>query len=241
MKRKPHAPRQRSPAPRAAACSPPRRRRPPAQARHIREAFPELRQRARHPVGRACPQPPPGTRRQDRRHPFRSAARQSSAAWRTAVFRPEKEKSSRLSPRSGRGRANLAPSPCSAAFSTSGPPGKGRPSSLAVLSNASPSASSIVRRPALILADAGDKQNLRVAAGDQQKQIRKFQIVGQPRGERMSFKMIDGKKRFAERGGDGLCRSCCRRSARRSGRGRSWRRWRPRRRAECPPFRALLQ
>ncbi len=47
----------------------------------------------------------------------------ASAACRTAVLRPEKEKSSRSSPFSGRGKANRAGSPADAARSTAGPPG----------------------------------------------------------------------------------------------------------------------
>ena len=45
------------------------------------------------------------------------------AACRTAVFRPEKEKSRRASPFSGRGKSNRLRSPVFAAFSTFGPPG----------------------------------------------------------------------------------------------------------------------
>ncbi|MOA08778.1 hypothetical protein D3C78_1285720 [compost metagenome] len=45
------------------------------------------------------------------------------AACRTAVFRPEKEKSSRASPTIGRGSGKRLGSPFAAAFSTAGPPG----------------------------------------------------------------------------------------------------------------------
>ncbi len=47
----------------------------------------------------------------------------SVAACRTAVLRPENEKSSRASPTSGRGSENRSGLPFSAAFSTAGPPG----------------------------------------------------------------------------------------------------------------------
>ena len=45
------------------------------------------------------------------------------AACRTAVFRPEKEKSGCAEPFIGRGKAKRAASPPCAAFSTFGPPG----------------------------------------------------------------------------------------------------------------------
>jgi len=68
----------------------------------------------------------------------------AAAVWRTAVFRPEKEKSGRAAPFIGLGKAKRRGSPARAARSTLGPPGCGRPSILAVLSKASPSASSMV-------------------------------------------------------------------------------------------------
>ena len=63
---------------------------------------------------------------------------------RTAVFRPEKERSQPSRSSSGRGSAKRRGSPAAASRSTSGPPGWPRPRSFATLSNASPGASSIV-------------------------------------------------------------------------------------------------
>ena len=62
----------------------------------------------------------------------------------TAVLRPEKLKSQPARPSNGRGNRSRAASPLEARRSTAGPPGHGKPSSLPTLSNASPTASSIV-------------------------------------------------------------------------------------------------
>ncbi len=67
-----------------------------------------------------------------------------STVWRTAVLRPEKEKSQPGLRHIGRGNWQRCGSPPVAAFSTAGPPGKPRPSSLAVLSKHSPTASSMM-------------------------------------------------------------------------------------------------
>ena len=73
-----------------------------------------------------------------------SSAGSFSTVWRTAVFRPEKEKSQPGLRHIGRGSAKRRGSPPTAARSTAGPPGKPSPSSLAVLSKHSPAASSMV-------------------------------------------------------------------------------------------------
>jgi hypothetical protein len=71
--------------------------------------------------------------------------RDASAASRTAVFSPENEKSSRSSRAAGaEGEAARVAGPGPASFSTCGPPGTPSPRSLATLSKASPSASSMV-------------------------------------------------------------------------------------------------
>ena len=62
----------------------------------------------------------------------------------TAVFSPAKEKSAPCVPDRGLGRRKAPASPPSAQRSTCGPPGKPRPITLAVLSKASPAASSSV-------------------------------------------------------------------------------------------------
>ena len=88
--------------------------------------------------------PPPETRRRDRRRRAGASGATDSAAWRTAVLSPDSEKSASGRPSNGRGSANRVGSPPFAAASTAGPPGNGSPSNLAVLSNASPMASSMV-------------------------------------------------------------------------------------------------
>ena len=62
----------------------------------------------------------------------------------TAVFSPLKLKSRSPECSIGRGNLTISGRPCSASCARTGPPGYGRPSSLAVLSNASPAASSSV-------------------------------------------------------------------------------------------------
>ncbi len=48
-----------------------------------------------------------------------------------------------------------------------------------------------------IIADAFDGDELGMAAGDEQQQIGKGKIVGEPRRQRMAFEMIDGDEGFA--------------------------------------------
>src|SRR5260364_223196 len=62
----------------------------------------------------------------------------------TAVFNPLKLKLKSLECNIGRGSATTPLAPDSASFETAGPPGLSRPSNFAVLSNASPAASSSV-------------------------------------------------------------------------------------------------
>jgi hydroxymethylbilane synthase len=50
------------------------------------------------------------------------------------------------------------------------------------------------RAPALVSADIFGNQNLRMPAGDQQQQIREFDLVGQARSEGVAFEVIDGEK-----------------------------------------------
>jgi hypothetical protein len=52
--------------------------------------------------------------------------------------------------------------------------------------------------------DALDDLELRMAAGNEQQQIGKFDPVEQPRGERMAFEVIDGEQRLAMGERDGL-------------------------------------
>lgn len=57
---------------------------------------------------------------------------------------------------------------------------------------------------AAIAADAVDAQQLAVTAGDQQQQVGKVEFVGQPGGEGVAFKVVDGDERLAGGIGDGL-------------------------------------
>ena len=84
--------------------------------------------------------PPPGTTRQCLR--VDGCRRPARAARRFSGRRTKKCGSAE--PINGRGSGTDLESPASAARSTAGPPGKPRPSNFAVLSKASPAASSIV-------------------------------------------------------------------------------------------------
>ncbi len=57
-----------------------------------------------------------------------------------------------------------------------------------------------------IAADPGADQQLGVAAGNQQQQIGKPDIVREPGGERMRFEMVDREERLLRGPGDALCR-----------------------------------
>ena len=122
-----------------------------------------------------------------------------SRARATALFRPAKEKCGSSDPFSGRGRGTARESPSSAARSTAGPPGKPRPSSLAVLSDASPAASSIVvARRAIGAGALRASSNLTMPARGKQQQVGKGEIgIGKTRRKRMALKMIDRDQRLA--------------------------------------------
>ena len=121
---------------------------PPATTKLPRRAVPSRVRRdsmARaHAIGDALRHRRLERRRRGRRHPARFSGASASAVRRTAVFRPANEKCGSSRPSIGRGRSKRPGSPVRAACSTAGPPGKPSPRSFAVLSKASPSASSMV-------------------------------------------------------------------------------------------------
>ena len=122
---------------------------PPAATNGISPLSPQ------HPYGRChrpvaaglqrCHKPLLRNSHKDRRW-FWSVSGASFSAWRlTAVFNPAMEKCGSSRPLSGRGKRKRPLSPvCQRCLCTAGPPGKPMSRSFAVLSNASPSASSIV-------------------------------------------------------------------------------------------------
>src|SRR5207248_5276961 len=61
-----------------------------------------------------------------------------------------------------------------------------------------------VRAEHAVLADPGADQQLRVAAGYQQQQIRKADAIREARSQRMGFEMIDRDERLLRRPGDAL-------------------------------------
>ena len=113
------------------------------------------------------------------------------AAWRTAVFRPEKEKSGRASPFSGRGKAKRVGSPVARRLLDVRAAGIGQADQLGRLVEGLAERIVDGRRPALVVADAAHQHDLRVAAGDQQQQIGKVEPVGEPRRQRVAFEMVD--------------------------------------------------
>ena len=94
-------------------------------------------------LAEAAPAPAPGNTNEPRNN-INSAAAAAAAAMATALLSPANEKCGSSLPSSGRGSGTARGSPSAASRSTAGPPGKPSPRILAVLSNASPSASSIV-------------------------------------------------------------------------------------------------
>ena len=155
------------------------------------------------------------------------------AWWRTAVLSPANEKCGSGRPSIGRGRAKRSARPARAACSTAGPPGKPRPNSLAVLSKASPRASSMVVPSRSVAADGVHDQELGMPAGHQQQQIGRLQAFGEADSERMRFQMIDGDKAAARAPAPPPWRSQPRPAGRRSGPARPSL---PRRRAAPKPM-----
>ena len=99
-----------------------RRRRPPPG----RSDGPRLAEGAQAPRGsgrRPCRRPRPGSRRRDRRRRCAVSGAIRSASRRTAVLRPEREKSAPARPCIGRGKAKRSGSPARPRVSTCGPPG----------------------------------------------------------------------------------------------------------------------
>jgi hypothetical protein len=90
--------------------------------------------------------------------------------------------------------------PESASFANAGPPGYGNPSSVAVLSNASPGR--VVQRVAeqAVATHAGHFEQLAMSAGHQQRDERKRRSrIGEQRRQQMALQMMDADSRLAER------------------------------------------
>ena len=132
------------------------------------------------------------------------ASTSRSRARRTAVLRPEKERSHPSRSRSGRGRAKRSGSPPRAAASTAGPPGGSRPRSFATLSKASPGGVVDGAAQAAEAVRPLDGQELAVAARDEEHEVGKGEIVGQARRQRMAGEVVDAVERQAAPGGESL-------------------------------------
>ena len=61
-----------------------------------------------------------------------------------------------------------------------------------------------------IIADAAHRDELGMAARDEQQQIGKIETAGEPRGQRMGFEMVDGDEGFARRQRQRLARRSAR-------------------------------
>ena len=119
------------------------------------------------------------------------------AACRTAVFRPEKEKSGCAEPFIGRGKAKRAGSPSLRRALDIRPARIGQAEHLGRLVEGLAERVVDRRGPALVVADPAHQHDLRVAAGDEQQQIGEVEPVGQPRRQRVAFEMVDRKQRLA--------------------------------------------
>ena len=147
------------------------------------------------------------------RHRLARRARAASTQRATAVLSPENEKSNRCRSRSRpvvrpRGKSMATRSPSRAARSTCGPPGNGRPSTRATLSNASPAASSIVAPSGRTsCGHVGHEQQRGVAAGDEQRQRRLGQraVLDDVDGD-VGGEVVDAVQRLAEGDGERLGR-----------------------------------
>ena len=129
-----------------------------------------------------------------------------SAASRTAVFRPDSEKSAFGRPTSGRGSANRSGSPSSAAASTAGPPGKGSPKQLGRLVERFADRVVHGRAKPIVIADALDREDLRVPARGDEHEIGESDVGGQARSQRVRLQVVDRDERLAARQRHALAR-----------------------------------
>ena len=127
-----------------------------------------------------------------------------SASSRSAVFRPESEKSASLRPCIGRGSAKRVASPRSGFLLDLRAARIAEAEQLGGLVEGL--ADGVVHGGAEphVIADAAHGDDLGVAAGGEEQAIRKRRVVGQPRGQRMRFQMIDRDQRLVLHQRDGL-------------------------------------
>ncbi len=120
-----------------------------------------------------------------------------SASIRTAVLRPESEKSGSGRPVSGRGKLKRAGSPALRGALHRRSARIGQAEHLGGLVEGF--ADGVVDGAAelLVIADAAHRDQLGVAAGDQQQQIGEADAVGEARGQRMGFQMVHRDERLA--------------------------------------------
>ena len=132
------------------------------------------------------------------------ASTSRSRARRTAVLRPEKERSQPSRSRSGRGRAKRRASPVFAAGLDRGAAGLAEAEELrdlveglagGVVDGAAEAAEAL--RPL-------DGEELAVAAGDEEHEVGEGDVLDQPRGQRVPGEVVDAAERQAAAGGDPL-------------------------------------
>ena len=174
--------------------------------------------------------PPAGTRRTDRRRRWSDSGAIFSASSRSAVFRPDSEKSASGRPlHRPRQREALR-------IAVRGVASRPRAAGIAKAEQlrglVEGLADRVVDRGAEphIIADAAHRDDLGVAAGGEKQAIGKRDVVGQPRGQRMRFEMVDRDQRLVVRPARSPWRWSARRSRRRSGPARPPRRRRRARR-----------
>ena len=152
----------------------------------------------RAPSGRpARRRPRPGSRRTGRPWSAGSAAAwpRSRMRWRTAVLSPEKEKSQVLVPCNGRGRSNRSGSPpCASALD-------GRAARVAEPQHLRDLVERLADRivdggaEQAVAADALDRDQLAMAAGDQQQEIGEVELGHEAGGQRVRLEVVDRHQR----------------------------------------------
>ena len=129
-----------------------------------------------------------------------------SASSRTAVFRPDSEKSALSRPAIGRGRAEALQVSIARALLHLGPAGIRQAEKFRGLVEGFADRIVECRAEPDVIADAAHGDDLRVSAGRQKQAIGKRRVVDEPRRQRVGFEMIDGNQRLARHQRYGLGR-----------------------------------
>ena len=121
----------------------------------------------------------------------------SRARWRTAVFRPANEKCGSARPCIGRGKVEAGRIAGQCRLLNRRAAGLRQAEQFGRLVEGFAQRIVDGGGDADVVADAAHQQHLRVAAGNEQQQVGRWQAVGQPDGERVGFEVVDGDERLA--------------------------------------------